>query len=171
MPDPPHDPGVDPDDFDQEMANALDDRDDPHVPHGAPVPPFARRGQLETRYRMELGNQLYGLISDAGIGPAHYREIQGDDRLLWMWKGMLRDMYGLMRHVVGATTAVTRLRRIVHSYRRSRATTRDGQSASSDSGASHDHSPCAAPDEHEAPLAASSSHHGNEGGPSATSNQ
>ena len=44
MPNPPHDPGVVPDDFDQEMANALDGRDDPHAPHGAPVPPFARCG-------------------------------------------------------------------------------------------------------------------------------
>ena len=44
MPDPPHDPGVDPDDFDQEMVDAPDFWDDPHVPHGAPVLPFARRG-------------------------------------------------------------------------------------------------------------------------------
>ena len=83
------------------------------------------------------------------------------------------DMYDLMRHVVGATTDVTRLRRIVRSYRCSRAVARDGQSTSSDSDASRDHSPCGAPDDqHEAPLVASdTSHHGDEAGPSATSSQ
>ena len=51
MPDPPHDPGVDPDD-DLDMADAEDDHDqdeagasERHAPaHGAPVLPFARRG-------------------------------------------------------------------------------------------------------------------------------
>ena len=84
---------------------------------------------------------------------------------------MPRDMYGLMRHVVGATTVVTRLRRIVRSYRRSRAAARDGYFASSDSHASHDRSPRSALDEHEAPLATSDSHHGDEAGPLATSSQ
>ena len=120
---------------------------------------------------MELGSQLCGLISYAGIRPAHYREIQGDDKLLQMLRGMPHDMYGLMRHVVGATTVVTRLRRIFHSYRRSQAAARDGQSASSDSHASHDRSPHTAPDEHDAPLASSSSHHGDEAGPSVMSSQ
>ena len=84
---------------------------------------------------------------------------------------MPHDMYGLMRHVIGAMTVVTRLRRIVHSYRRSRATARDGQSTGSESDASHDRSPRGAPDDqHEAPLLAShTSHHGDEAGPSATS--
>ena len=135
MSDPPHDPGVDPNDYDQEMADAPDQdeasgtserRVDPHAPHGAPVLPFARRGRPETRYRMELGSQLCGLISNAGIRPAHYREIQGDNRLIQMWRGMLRDMYSLMRHVVEATTTVTRLRRTVRSYKRSRSATLDG---------------------------------------------
>ena len=114
MPDPPHDLGVDPDDYDKEMADALEDEAggavercvDP-APHGAPVPPFARCGRPETRYRMELGSQLCRLISDAGIRPTHYREIQGDDRLLRMWIGMSREMYSLIRHVVGDTTTVT----------------------------------------------------------------
>ena len=143
------------------------------MPHGAPVPHFSRRGQPRTRYQMELGSQLYGLISNAGIRPAHYRETQGDDRLLRMWRGMLRDMYDLMQHVVGATTAVTRLRRIVCSYRHSRAMARDGQSTCSDSDASRDRSPRDAPDEqHEAPLPASdTSHHGDEAGPPAMSSQ
>ena len=180
MLDPPHDPGVNLDDYDQEMADALEDeadgtaerRTDP-VPHGASVPPFARRGRPKTRYRMELGNQLCGLISKAGIRPAHYREIQGDDRLLRMWRGMPRDMYGLMLHVVGAMTAVTRLRRIVCSYRHSRAAARDRQSANNDLDASRDHSPRGAPnDQHEAPLPTSDIiHHGDEVGPSATSSQ
>ena len=175
MSDPPHDPGVYPDDYDQEMADALEDeaggvaerRADP-APHGAPVPYFARLSRPETIYRMELGNQLCGLISDVGIRPAHYREIQGDDILLRMWRGMPRDMYSLMRHVVGATKTITRMRRIVRSYRCSQVATRDGQSASSDSDASRDSSPSGSPDDqHEAPLAASdTSHHGDEAGPS-----
>ena len=84
MSDPPHDPGVDPDDYDQEMADAsskdeasgaTERRVDPHAPHGASVPPFARCGRPESRYWMELGSQLWGLISDVGIRPTHYREI------------------------------------------------------------------------------------------------
>ena len=126
MPDLPHDLGVDLDDYDQEMADlsydeadgAAERRVDP-APHGAPVSPFARRGRPETRY-------LCGLILDAGIRPAHFREIQGDDRLIRMWRGMSHDMYSLMRHVVGATTGVTRLRRLFRTYRRSRAAAHDG---------------------------------------------
>ena len=72
-----------------------------------------------------------------------------------------------MRHVVGATKTVTRLRMTVACYRHTQAIVHDGQFVSSDS-SSHDRSPCAAPDEHEAPLA-SSSHHGDEAGPLATS--
>ena len=45
----------------------------------------------------------------------------------------------------------------------------DGQSVSNDSHVSHDRSPRGAHDEHEAPLAASDSHHGDEAGPSAMS--
>ena len=76
---PPHDPGVDPDD-DQDMVDVEDhDQDDAgaerHPPAGAPVPPFARRGRPETRYRMELGNQLSALIVDAGIRPTHQKDI------------------------------------------------------------------------------------------------
>ena len=63
MPDPPHDLGVDPDD-DQDMADAEDDHDqdeadaaERHAPaHGAPILPFSKHGQPETRYRMELGD-------------------------------------------------------------------------------------------------------------------
>ena len=120
---PPHDLGVDPN-YDQDMDDVKDhDQDEVgakrHAPVGAPVPPFARRGQPETRYRMELAHKLSALIVEAGIRPAHYRDIQVDDRLLRMWRGMPRDMYSLMWHVVGAMTAVTRLRRIVRSYGRS----------------------------------------------------
>ena len=113
MSDPPHDPGVDPDD-NQDMADGKDDHDqdeadaaERHAPaHGALVPPFARHGRPETRYRMELGNQLSALIVEASIRPAHYRDIQVDDRMLRMWRGIPRDMYSLMQHVVGVTTAI-----------------------------------------------------------------
>ena len=93
-----------------------------------------------------------------------------NDRLLQMWRGMSHDMYSLMRHVVGVTTVVTRLRRTIARYRHGRAAARDGQSESSDS-SSHDRSPRATPDEHEPPLASSSNHHGDEASPSATSSQ
>ena len=53
-----------------------------HAHVGAPVPPFARCGRLDTRYRMELGNQLSALIVEVGIRPTHYRDIHVDDRLL-----------------------------------------------------------------------------------------
>ena len=97
-----HDPGVDPDDYDQEMSDAPKDEAggvaqrcvDP-VSHGAPALPFARRGRSETRYQMELGRKICGLIQMRASGP------------LITERGMLRDMYGLMRHVVGGTTGVT----------------------------------------------------------------
>ena len=57
MSDPPHDPGVDPNDYDQEIADAPEDeaggaaeRRVDLVPHGAPVLPFVRHGRPETRY-------------------------------------------------------------------------------------------------------------------------
>ena len=84
---PQHDPGVDPDD-DQDMADAEDhDQDEAnaverHAPAGALVPPFARRGRPETRYRMELGNQISEFIVDASIRLAHYRDKKADERLL-----------------------------------------------------------------------------------------
>ena len=83
MLDTPHDPSVDPDDYNQKIADAPNQEEaggitercaDP-VPHGAPVPSFSRRGRPEARYRMELGRQLCGLISHVGIMPAHYKEI------------------------------------------------------------------------------------------------
>ena len=81
---------------------------------------------------------------------------------------MLRDMYSLMWHVIGATIAIMWMRRTIACYRHRRTTTRDGQSASSDS-SSHDRSPRTMPNEHKSPLASSSSHHGDEAEPSATS--
>ena len=88
MPEPLHDPGVNPDD-DQDMADteahdqeASGERHDPHA--DAPVPPFARRSRPDTRYRMELGDQLSALIVEAGIMPANMRDIQADGRLLHM---------------------------------------------------------------------------------------
>ena len=95
MSEPPHDLGVDPDD-DQDMANAkYHDQDETdakrHALVGAPIPPFARHSRPDTRYRMELGNQLSEFIVEAGIRPAHYRDIEADDKLLRMWRGMSRD--------------------------------------------------------------------------------
>ena len=94
MPTPPHDLGVDPDD-DQGMPDVEDHQEagvERHAPASASVPPFPRHGRPDTRYRMELGDQLSALIFEVGIKPAHYRDIQVDDRLLQMWRGMLRDM-------------------------------------------------------------------------------
>ena len=174
MPEPPHDPGVDPDD-DQDMAYANDhDQEvggERHAPHaGAPVLPFARRGRPNTRYRMELRDQLSALIVEAGIRHTHYRDIQVDDRLIKIWRGMPRDMYNLMRHVIGATADVTRLTRIVKCYRCGRDVEGGGKSTSSDS-SSHDRSPRAASNEHEPPLKSNNNHHGDEAVPSVTSSQ
>ena len=116
---PPHDPCVDPDD-DQGMPNVEDHQEasaERPDPVGVLVPPFSRHGRLDSEYRMELGDQLTALIVEVGISPANMRDIQADGRLLHMWRGMLRDMYSLMRHVVGATTLVMRLRRTVACYR------------------------------------------------------
>ena len=115
---PPHDPGVDPDD-DQDMLD-VDDHEagvERTAPAAVPVPPFSRHGRLDSRYRMELDDQLTALIFEVGIRPATMRDIHADGRLLHMWRGMPRDMYKLMRHVVGATTLVTRLSRIIACYR------------------------------------------------------
>ena len=102
MPKPPHDPSVDPND-DQGMPNAKDHQEagaERPAPAGALVLPFARRGRLDTRYMMELGDQLTALIVEADIKPAHMRDIQANSRLLQMWRGMSRDMYRLMQHVI-----------------------------------------------------------------------
>ena len=66
---------------------------------------------------MELGDQLSAFIVEVRNRPAHYRDIHADDRLLQMWRGLPRDMYSLMRHVIGAMTVVTRSRRTVARYR------------------------------------------------------
>ena len=96
MPTPvPHDPGVDLDD-DQGMVDAEDHQE-----------ASARRGRHDARYRMELGDQLSALIVEASIRPAHYRDIEADDRLLQMWRGMLHDMYSLMQYVIGVTKNFT----------------------------------------------------------------
>ena len=111
MPTPPHDLGVDLDD-NQDMADAEDHDQEAggerHAPHvGTPVPPFCRHGRPDTRYRMELADQFNALIVKESIRPTHYRDIQANDRLIWIWRGMPRNMYILVRHVVGVTTAVT----------------------------------------------------------------
>ena len=46
-----------------------------HAPAGVSVLPFSRHGRFDTRYRMELGDQLSALIVEAGIRSAHYRDI------------------------------------------------------------------------------------------------
>ena len=114
---PPHDPDLDPNE-DQGMPDAEDHHEagaERPAPAGAPV-----RGQRlsDARYRMELGDQLIALIVEASIRPANMRDIQADGRLLHMWRGMLCDMYSLMRHVIGAKTLVTQLRRTIACYRR-----------------------------------------------------
>ena len=120
MPAPPHDPGVDPDD-DQGIPDAKDHQEagaKRPAPAGVSVPPFARCSPLDTTYRMELGDQLTALIIEAGIKTTHMRDIQVDGRLLHMWRGVSRDMYNPMRHVIGAMTLVTWLRMTLARYRR-----------------------------------------------------
>ena len=112
---------------------------------------------------MELGDQLIALLVEAVICPADFTDIEADDRLLQMWRGMSRDMYSLMWHVVGVTTTFTQLTRTVARYERAAA--HDGQSVRrSIPSTSHDHSqPCTVPDLHvEPPVASTSSHHGDE---------
>ena len=67
MPAPPHDPSVDRDD-DQGMPDAKDHQEagaKRPAPTSAPVSPFARRGRLDSRYRMDLGDQITTLIVKA----------------------------------------------------------------------------------------------------------
>ena len=106
------DPGVDPD-YDQDMANVDDqagtDRPGPHVTQV----PTGVRHRPDTRFRMELGNQLCRLLVEEGVRPTTIREIKADDRLATIWRGMPHDMLTQMYHVVGATSLVARLRRVV----------------------------------------------------------
>ena len=58
MPAPPHDPGVDPDD-DQAMPDVENHQEagaERPAPAGAPILPFARRGRLDSRLRMEFNS-------------------------------------------------------------------------------------------------------------------
>ena len=109
MPPPPPDLGVDPHDEDEGMPDITENHHEAG-PYQRPAPVGAlMRGRClsDARYRMELGDQLIALIVEAGIKPAHYRDIEADDRLLWKWRGMPCDMYSLMWHVVAVTTAFT----------------------------------------------------------------
>ena len=117
---PPHDQGVDSGD-NEGMPDAKDHQEadvERHAPAGATV----HNRLNDARYRMKLGDQLSALIVEVGIRPAHYRDIQANDRLLQMWRGMLHDMYSLIWHVIGATTVVTQLRRTIARYKSSRST-------------------------------------------------
>ena len=74
---PPHDLGVDPND-DQGMPNFEDHQEvgaERHALVGAPISPFATRGRIDIRYRMDFGDQISALIVEVGIIPAHYRDI------------------------------------------------------------------------------------------------
>ena len=79
---PQNDPGVDLDD-DQDMLDVDDHEAGAKrlAPVGAPILPFSRRGRLNARYRMELGDQISALIVEVGFRPAHYRDIHVDDSL------------------------------------------------------------------------------------------
>ena len=69
---------------------------DKHGPaHGVPVLPFARR-RPNSRLRMELGDQLCALFVEVGVRPDTMRNIQGDARLVQMWRSMPRDMFSVM---------------------------------------------------------------------------
>ena len=98
---------------DQDMAYVEDHEAgaDRPAPAGASVPPFARHGRLDSRLRMELGDQICALFVVVGVRPATMRGIHDNGRLVHMLRGMPLDMYNLMQYVVGATTLVTRLRR------------------------------------------------------------
>ena len=111
---------------------------------------------------MELADQLIALFVEAGIFLTDFIDIEVDDRLLQMWRGMLCDIYNLMRHVVGFMTAFTQLMRTVACYERAAA--HDGQSARrSVPSTSHDCSwPHAMPNLHEPLVASTNSHHGDE---------
>ena len=103
MPPPPHDLGVDLDD-NEGIPNAKDHQEvsaDRTTPAGALV----HNRLNDARYRMKLGDQLSALILEVGIRPAHYRDIEADDKLIQMWRDMPSDMYSLMRHVIGVTIA------------------------------------------------------------------
>ena len=101
MPPPPPDPVVDLDDLDAE------DQQEAGAERPAPVGALMHCQLNDARYKVNFGNQISALIVKVGIRPAHYRDIEADDRLLRMWRGMPRDMYNLMQHVVGATTLAT----------------------------------------------------------------
>ena len=129
IPPPPPDLGVDPHDEDEGMPDIAEDNQEVGPDQRPTLVGGLVRGRRlsDARYRMELGDKIIALIVEAGIKPANFRDIEADDRLLRMWRGMPRDMYSLMWHVVGVTTTFTRLTRTVARY--DRATAHDGQSA------------------------------------------
>ena len=108
---PPPDPVVDLDDDAEGMMPDIAREDQQEAgtdqrlaPAGAPT--HGRR-MSDARYRMELGDQLSAFLVEAGIRPADFKDIEADDKLLQMWRGMPHDMYSLMQHVIGVTTAFT----------------------------------------------------------------
>ena len=84
MPPPPPNLVVDLDDLDAEdqQEAGVDQR---------PTPPGASargRRMSDARYKMELGDQLIALLVEASIRPTDFTNIEADDRLLQMWRGM-----------------------------------------------------------------------------------
>ena len=110
---PPPNPVVDLDDLDAEDQQEAGEDDQRHAPTGAPT---RSRHMSDARYRMELGDQLIALLVEAGVRPADFTDIEANDRLLQMWIGMPCDMYIMMRHVIGVTTAFTRLTMTIARY-------------------------------------------------------
>ena len=75
MPTPPHDLGVDTVD-DHGMPDVEDHQEagvERSAPASAPVPPFSRHGRLDSKYTLQLGDQLTPLIVEAGMRPTTIR--------------------------------------------------------------------------------------------------
>ena len=56
----------------------------------------------DTRFRLELGDQISTLLTKVGIFPDLMRDIREYPILLDIWRDMPHDLMPLMRHIVGA---------------------------------------------------------------------
>jgi hypothetical protein len=60
------------------------------------------RHRPDTRFKLDLGDQLSTLLTKVGVCPTLMRDIRADPTLLEIWREMSRDLMPLMCHIVGA---------------------------------------------------------------------
>jgi hypothetical protein len=65
--------------------------------------PGSMRHRLDTRFRLELGDQLCALLVEVGVHPVMMQDIREYPMLLDIWREISCDMMPLMHYIVRST--------------------------------------------------------------------